>query len=395
TLQGFNGEQTDPVTGWQFLGAGHRVYNPGQRCFTSEDPAGGGYAFGSNNPIMNTDPSGNIPHWLGNVFGALNYAGTLGFAALHRRWAMITGTAVMMGLSIVTTVATLVAEGAPPLLTAATAGYAVGINGIFVASAATPNKGFNIAGAIIGGIDAAVTLATASIGIASAGDSWVKRIMNVETDGIITGRKTRRVVMELRHFVEDDDKGRIPVGKPPPLPLFIKDRDELNSIWSTHFSKNTQEMTYVDIPSLLGIAYEMKQPIDKELLDDLILAENRVKVNLITKEVYYDEVEAIAKYFGNFNLYNGVDLENVLPPDLGAVVIGYMAETGKRFTGYLIYYPSFGSSETWAWRKYQAFSRRGNSYIRFRHHSDKKLMGDDGPLKVTAIMYLHNSFSIS
>ena len=57
---GFDGQRTDPATGWQFLGSGHRTYNPQQRYFVSEDPAGDGYAFASNNPIMKTDPSGNM-----------------------------------------------------------------------------------------------------------------------------------------------------------------------------------------------------------------------------------------------------------------------------------------------------------------------------------------------
>ncbi|MCY4177172.1 MAG: hypothetical protein OXD32_01560, partial [Endozoicomonadaceae bacterium] len=38
SLSGFDGERTDPATGWQFLGNGHRTYNPKQRCFVSEDP---------------------------------------------------------------------------------------------------------------------------------------------------------------------------------------------------------------------------------------------------------------------------------------------------------------------------------------------------------------------
>ena len=63
TLIGFNDERTDPMTGWQSLGAGHRTYNPAQRYFLSEDPAGDGYAFASNNPIMNNDPGGNMPKW--------------------------------------------------------------------------------------------------------------------------------------------------------------------------------------------------------------------------------------------------------------------------------------------------------------------------------------------
>ena len=68
TLQGFDGERTDAATGWQFLGAGNRTYNPAQRYFLSEDPAGDGYAFVSNNPIMNTDPSGNSPAMAGRNF---------------------------------------------------------------------------------------------------------------------------------------------------------------------------------------------------------------------------------------------------------------------------------------------------------------------------------------
>ncbi|MCY4177971.1 MAG: hypothetical protein OXD32_05705, partial [Endozoicomonadaceae bacterium] len=68
TLYGFDGELTDPTTGWQFLGNGHRTYNPVMRYFVSEDPAGSGYGFGSNNPVMNSDPSGNTPHWMGSMF---------------------------------------------------------------------------------------------------------------------------------------------------------------------------------------------------------------------------------------------------------------------------------------------------------------------------------------
>ncbi|MCY4178554.1 MAG: hypothetical protein OXD32_08705, partial [Endozoicomonadaceae bacterium] len=393
TLQGFNGEQTDPVTGWQFLGAGHRVYNPDQRCFTSEDPAGGGYAFGSNNPIMNTDPSGNIPHWTGNIFNALNYVGTLGFAALHRRWAMITGAVVMMGLSTVATVAALVTEGAPPLLTAATAGYTTSINGVFVASAATPNKGLNIAGAIVGGIDAAVTLATVGTGIANAGASWVKRIMNIEKDGIITSRKTKRVVMELRHFVEGDDKGRIPVGRRPSIYFSIQNEDELNSIWRTHFSSYVQEMTQDDIPSLLCIAYRVDKPIDKDSLDDLIMLENRVKVNLATKEMYYNEVEQIAKSFGDFKLYDGVSVENVLLAGPGAIVIGDMATIEKKVIGLFQYlsYPDADDGEIWVWRKYEVCYESENSFIHRQRYSSSIFMNGDGPLRVNAILYLDDN----
>ncbi len=59
-LTGFNSERSDPVTHWQFLGAGHRTYNAQQHYFVSEDPAGDGYAFAANNPIMKSDPDGNL-----------------------------------------------------------------------------------------------------------------------------------------------------------------------------------------------------------------------------------------------------------------------------------------------------------------------------------------------
>ncbi|MCY4330295.1 MAG: hypothetical protein OXC48_09510, partial [Endozoicomonadaceae bacterium] len=100
TLQGFNGERTDPATKWQFLGAGHRTYNPQQRYFVSEDPGGDGYAFGSNNPVMNTDPSGNSPAWLGSIFKWAGYISTLGLSALNQRWANITASVIQAGLSI-------------------------------------------------------------------------------------------------------------------------------------------------------------------------------------------------------------------------------------------------------------------------------------------------------
>ncbi|MCY4330543.1 MAG: hypothetical protein OXC48_10775, partial [Endozoicomonadaceae bacterium] len=83
TLKGFDGEITDTATGWQFLGNGNRTYNPSQRYFVSEDLAGDGYAFGSNNPIMNSDPSGNMPKWLGDMFKISSLVITLGMKNVH------------------------------------------------------------------------------------------------------------------------------------------------------------------------------------------------------------------------------------------------------------------------------------------------------------------------
>ncbi|MCY4330331.1 MAG: hypothetical protein OXC48_09690 [Endozoicomonadaceae bacterium] len=163
TLTGFDGEQHDPVTGWQFLGAGHRTYNPNGRYFVSEDPAGDGYAFGSNNPVMHTDPSGNRPKWLGSAMNIINYAGTLGMAALHKRWANAVGTALLLTIATVALGAGLVAGKVPSLIVAGVVGVSAATGSVMVTAAAVPpNKGLNIASAVAGGID--ITLAIATLG---------------------------------------------------------------------------------------------------------------------------------------------------------------------------------------------------------------------------------------
>ena len=98
TLKGFDGEITDAATGWQFLGAGHRTYNPSQRYFVSEDPAGDGYAFGSNNPIMNSDPGGNMPKWLGTVFKLANTVFSLVMNKAHNKFIRGIGRSLIWGV---------------------------------------------------------------------------------------------------------------------------------------------------------------------------------------------------------------------------------------------------------------------------------------------------------
>ncbi|MCY4328702.1 MAG: hypothetical protein OXC48_01240 [Endozoicomonadaceae bacterium] len=99
TLSGFDSEQADPVTGWQFLGAGHRTYNPEQRYFVSEDPAGDGYTFGSNNPIMKKDPTGNMSKGIKTVMQYISYAATLGLALKKKPWANILGVSLVAVIS--------------------------------------------------------------------------------------------------------------------------------------------------------------------------------------------------------------------------------------------------------------------------------------------------------
>jgi RHS repeat-associated protein len=82
-LYGFDGQLTDPESGYQFLGRGyHRAYNPVTRRFMSQDSMspfskGGfnGYIFAHNNPIMHQDPSGHMStnFWIniGAILGAI------------------------------------------------------------------------------------------------------------------------------------------------------------------------------------------------------------------------------------------------------------------------------------------------------------------------------------
>ena len=166
TLQGFDGERTDPATGWQFLGAGNRTYNPNGRYFLSEDPAGDGYAFGSNNPIINTDPSGNSPKWLGEIFKWTGYISTMGLSALHQRWANITAAVIQAGCTVATMGAAAASAGSAAL-TGVVAGTAT-IGSIPVIAAAMPaNKGFNIAGKIIGMAEMVTTVAAGAIDLIS------------------------------------------------------------------------------------------------------------------------------------------------------------------------------------------------------------------------------------
>ena len=76
---GFDGQMTDFATGYQFLGGGYRAYNPVYKHFMSRDSFSpfkkiDGYGFGDNNPIMNTDPTGHMPNWLGYAMGGLAIA---------------------------------------------------------------------------------------------------------------------------------------------------------------------------------------------------------------------------------------------------------------------------------------------------------------------------------
>ena len=86
-LPGFDGQVTDEATGYQFLGGGYRAYNPVYRQFMAKDSFSpfkkvNGYGFGDNNPIMNTDPTGHAPRWLGYAMGAMGIGMSIVMAVL-------------------------------------------------------------------------------------------------------------------------------------------------------------------------------------------------------------------------------------------------------------------------------------------------------------------------
>ncbi|RMG79086.1 MAG: RHS repeat-associated core domain-containing protein, partial [Chloroflexi bacterium] len=76
TVYGYTGEQFDSGAGLLYLRA--RYYNPGLKIFLSRDPYPGhiaipasqhGYAYVQNNPVNQTDPTGNCPWCLGAGIG--------------------------------------------------------------------------------------------------------------------------------------------------------------------------------------------------------------------------------------------------------------------------------------------------------------------------------------
>ena len=84
---GFDGQMSDPATGYQFLGGGYRAYNPVYRHFMTKDSYSpfrkiDGYGFGDNNPIMNTDPTGHMPKWAGYLMAGVGIVFSVASAVL-------------------------------------------------------------------------------------------------------------------------------------------------------------------------------------------------------------------------------------------------------------------------------------------------------------------------
>ncbi|MCY4330025.1 MAG: hypothetical protein OXC48_08115, partial [Endozoicomonadaceae bacterium] len=207
-LKGFDNEITDTATGWQFLGAGHRTYNPSQRYFVSEDPAGDGYAFGSNNPIMNSDPSGNMPSWMGKAFKLTSIVFTLGMKLSHSKLVRGVGASLIwgaMGIVLGPVSAAGMALAAPAALA-------------FASAVKPANKGLQqasmVTGSVYGGALFAVGLAAIVAGIgAAAGLIGATEIFNeVATGGGLAGDAVESLGI-IRGMPEDAENLLIEISR--------------------------------------------------------------------------------------------------------------------------------------------------------------------------------------
>ncbi len=306
TLQEFDGERTDPFTGWQFLGAGHRTYNPKQRYFVSEDPAGDGYAFGSNNPVMNTDPSGNMPHWLGSTLQWAGNISTLGLNTLHKKWANITAAAIGVGLCVVTLGASILTEGSTAMSTIL-AGSAVA-SSLPVASAVIPaNKGLGIAASITGLADLVINIAAgaalAFFGTAAAesmegtaaemeGLIWLKGPCNmikivgtrkiykvtalpegVEASEIVPALKAHILQAGLSHYLSEGDN------------LVIKDAKTIIYLWKWLRMSKFKDLILCDTGTLFITSRINGKPLSLDTYSSLMHLRNESLQSSLTQQV--------------------------------------------------------------------------------------------------------------
>ncbi|MFB7382677.1 RHS repeat-associated core domain-containing protein [Kitasatospora purpeofusca] len=113
SILGYNGERTDPATGWYHLGNGYRAYSPALMRFTTPDsfsPFGPGginpYVYCLGDPINRTDPTGHLSWkaWLGIGLGVLAVAsavwtGGLSVGAATGAMAILTAVNVTAGVT--------------------------------------------------------------------------------------------------------------------------------------------------------------------------------------------------------------------------------------------------------------------------------------------------------
>ena len=329
TLQGFDGEHTDPFTGWQFLGSGHRTYNPKKRYFVSEDPLGDGYCFGNNNPIMNSDPDGNMPRWISTIATWSGYIETLGFSAIHKKWANIVGATVAAGL-------TILACGGGSIVTGLRNTLGSGV--LSVASAAAPaNKGLNIAAQVTG--ITATTIMTA-IGFAGIifeseilGSALASSTIEMEnfsdylqlpfrmlpgTSGIADASdEEEHLLPNIVDYLKGCGMARFITGKEDNVFLHIPDWNILQLTWyNLHFSSFAAEC---DTGAILFASYVSKSPIKLSALQHFyevrkVMSILKAPINFIYKTAYIEVLQDVFDSFSTnseFELINEYNLKKI------------------------------------------------------------------------------------
>ncbi|MFJ5927531.1 RHS repeat-associated core domain-containing protein [Kitasatospora sp. NPDC092948] len=138
SVLGYDGQRTDPATGWLHLGNGYRAYHPGLMRFTTPDslsPFGAGginpYAYCLGDPVNRTDPTGHLSWgtWLNIGIAALGvglavFTGGLSIAAAAGICATVAAvTATTLGVVSATTAVFAAAEEERNPRTAAVLGW--------------------------------------------------------------------------------------------------------------------------------------------------------------------------------------------------------------------------------------------------------------------------------
>ncbi|MCY4330055.1 MAG: RHS repeat-associated core domain-containing protein, partial [Endozoicomonadaceae bacterium] len=373
TLFGFDGERTDPATGWQFLGAGHRTYNPQQRYFVSEDPAGSGYGFGSNNPIMNTDPSGNMPRWLGSTLKWANYIGSFGLGALHKKWANILGAVITSALTVATLGEAAETYGGTLLATAVMAGATAAGSVPVVAAAIPANKGLNIAASVIGVVEAISIAATAAfdIGLYLSGEkealfSTDQELVNVSSFAAIgipeadltvsfgAGSANRFGLFSIGKLICNSFPHLIKVvmGKPY---LYINTFDQLHDMFKLYTG-----LLVCDSMAMLIMAKILKNPIDLEEFEIFFrvktsfMITSDLKLKIMRSRDYFEMVYYMFSKISNgkltvehFSEIQPISLRNIPinPGELLRVqVLGHTQIIGKLTDNLYMSYTTYANS---------------------------------------------------
>ena len=282
TLAGFNGTRTDPMTKWQFLGAGHRTYSSAQRYFLSEDPAGDGYAFGGNNPIMNNDPDGNTPKWVGKFLNIINKITSFGLPDSDKGrfwktfiwmcgWFLSSG--VTIGIMFYTGTISI-----PLFLTELGAGFTNSF--LMIATSAKPNnKGLNITAAISGILTAVVCVGINAMALSGVPEARSLAALFKEGEAAV-GEQELQVVSATVNIVVPEEmilNRDAAFGRPI---LKLASEEAVTVLWNSlkKAPKLTKAMTKDnDIQNVLaGIEHTFTQHIDMELFKLLIGLKLRV-----------------------------------------------------------------------------------------------------------------------